>query len=81
MREPGIPEIFGLPLDVDASDLIARCTPLCGFVVIKALDDEGEVGYFTAATHGLKSVECLGMAEFAVLKLQHGLTSRMNDES
>jgi hypothetical protein len=68
-----IPSILGMPLDVDADDAIATCQPVCGFVVVKALDDDGQIRYLTAATDGLKSVECLGMARYAVLRLECSL--------
>lgn len=65
--------ILGMPLDVTEDDGIASCQPLSGFVMVKALGADGEIRYLTAATDGLKSVECLGMARYAVLKLEHGL--------
>lgn len=68
-----VPVILGMPLDAAEDDPIATCQPLSGFVVVKALDEDGEVCYLTAATEGLKSVECLGMARYAVLKLERGL--------
>lgn len=69
------PAILGMPLDVADEDLIKSVQPLCGMVVIKALDTDGNVVYCTAATEGLMTIECLGMAEYAVLKLRHGLTA------
>lgn len=65
--------ILGMQLDAAEDDDITTCQPLSGFVVVKALDSDGEVRYLTAATDGLKSVECLGMARYAVLRLEHGL--------
>jgi hypothetical protein len=72
--------VLGMPLDVTENDLIASVQPLCGFVVVKALNEDGEVVYCTAATPGLKSVECLGMARYAVLKLERGLLAGMEDD-
>jgi hypothetical protein len=72
--------ILGMPLDVSDEDSIVSVQPLCGFVVIKGLDEDGEVGYYTAATEGLLSVECLGMAEYAMLKLRHGITRRLDED-
>jgi hypothetical protein len=66
-----------MPLDAAEDDPITTAQPLCGLVIVKALDEDGEVVYLTAATDGLKSVECLGMAEYAVLRLKHGLTRGM----
>jgi hypothetical protein len=73
--------VLGMPLDVGDGDPIASAQPLCGFVVIKALNGDGEVVYLTAATPGLKSVECLGMARYAVLKLERGLIADLEDGS
>jgi hypothetical protein len=72
--------ILGMPLDVNEDDAIATCQPVSGFVVVKALGGDGEIRYLTAATDGLKSVECLGMAEYAALKLRHGLARDMDGE-
>jgi hypothetical protein len=69
-----------MPLDVAEDDPITAVTPLCGLVVVKALNGTGEVCYLTAATEGLKSVECLGMARYAVLKLERGLTRELEAE-
>ena len=54
--------LLGMRLDVGEGDEMATCQPLSGFAVVKALGSDGEVRYLTAATDGLKSVECLGMA-------------------
>lgn len=75
-----VPAVLGLPLDVAGDDPIRGVTPLCGLVVVKALNGEGEVCYLTAATEGLKSVEALGMARYAVLKLEHGLSRELGEE-
>ena len=80
MSDTAIPSILGMPLNVEAGDGIAACQPICGLVVVKALDEDGEVCYFTAATDGLKSVECLGMARYAVLRLERGLTEDFSDD-
>jgi len=74
------PAILGMPLDLSENSAIAVCQPLCGFVVIKALDEDGDICYLTAATADLQSVECLGMAEYAVLKLKRGLARQLGDE-
>lgn len=67
--------VLGMPLDVDPDDPILAAQPLCGMVVVKAIDAGGDVVYLTAATGGLKSVECLGMARYAVLKLECGIAA------
>lgn len=72
--------ILGMPLEVGVDDDIHTVQPICGFVVIKALDEDGDVRYLTGATDGLQSVECLGMAEYAVLKLRHGLERRLDGD-
>jgi hypothetical protein len=72
--------ILGMPLDVSAGDAITSVQPLCGFIVVKGLDEDGEVVYCTAATEGLQSVECLGMAEYAVLKLKRGIARRIDED-
>jgi hypothetical protein len=73
----GVPNLLGLPLDTDGSVLDG--TPLCGFLVVKMLDDEGEVCFAAVATEGFTSVECLGLARWAVLKLEHGLTAEFGE--
>lgn len=76
----GKPSILGMPLDVDDDDAIMTCQPVCGLVIIKALDENGEIVYFSAATDGLKSVECLGMVEYTSLRLKHGLMQALEEE-
>ena len=73
--------LLGMPLDVAEDDEMTACQPLSGFAVVKALGSDGEVRYLTAATDGLKSVECLGMAEYAALKLRRGLARDMDGET
>lgn len=75
-----VPSILGMPLDVAGDDLVATAQPVCGLVVVKALNEDGHVCYLTAATEGLKSVEALGMARYAVLKLEHGLVRDLDEE-
>ena len=71
--------ILGMPLDAGEDDLITSLTPICGMVVVKGLDEDGKVRYAAAATPDLESVECLGMARWAVLKLETALADRMRD--
>lgn len=73
----GTLSVLGLPLDVAGDDPIRACTPLGGLVVAKALGADGEIGYYTAATDGVTSVECLGMAELAALKLRRSFAREM----
>jgi hypothetical protein len=72
--------VLGMTLDVGENDVLVTAQPLSAFIVVKALDEDGDICYCTAATEGLQSVECLGMAEYAALKLRTGMASRMNGE-
>jgi hypothetical protein len=65
--------VLGMELIVSEDSLINTCQALNAFVVVKALSQDGEVVYLTAATSNLHTVECLGMAEFAALRLRKGL--------
>lgn len=72
------PVLLGLPLDIGEDSL--EGTPLCGFLVVKMLNDEGQVCFTAVATEGITSVECLGLARWAVLKLEHGLTAEFGED-
>jgi hypothetical protein len=72
--------VLGMPLDVGEGDVITTAQPLSALVVVKALDEDGDIVYLTGATEGLQSVECLGMAEYAALRLRRGLRSRLPDD-
>lgn len=74
---PAACTVLGMPLDVGEDDTITTVQPLGAFTVVKALDEDGDVVYCTAATEGLPSVECLGMAEYAAMKLRTGMAARM----
>ena len=54
-------DLVGVPDDV---------TPLAALVIVKALDEDGDVAYYCKATEGLSSVEALGMAGYADVKLR-----------
>lgn len=70
--------LLGMVLDVTPGNLDG--IPLGGFAVVKLLNEDGKVCYVAAATAGgMTSVECLGLAEWAVLKLKHGLTAEFGD--
>jgi hypothetical protein len=71
--------VLGMVLDAGEDDAIVTAQPLSAFVVVKALDEDGDVVYLTGATHGLHSVECLGMAEYAAVKLRAGLAGLRTD--
>lgn len=56
------PTVMALPI-IGVPDGV---TPLAGLVVMKVLDTDGNVAYLARATEGLSTVECLGMAHYAV---------------
>ena len=68
--------VLGMALDAGDDDAIMHCQPLSAFIVVKALDEDGELCYLTGATEGLHSVECLGMAEYAAARLKRALADR-----
>lgn len=68
--------ILGMPLELSEDDELLSIQPISGFVVVKGIDETGRLRHYTAATDGLTSVECLGMAEYAALKLRAGLDPR-----
>lgn len=70
--------VLGMDLDIGVNDPIATAQPLAAFIVVRALDDEGELVYLTGATAGLPTVDCLGMADYAIEKLKHALHRRWN---
>jgi hypothetical protein len=71
--------VLGMPLYVHDDDPIVTAQPISALVVVKALDEDGNVVYLTGATAGLLSVECLGMAEYAILKLRNGIITDLDD--
>jgi hypothetical protein len=68
--------VLGMELDIGVNDPITTAQPLAAFVVVKALDSDGNVCYLTGATEGLPTVECLGMADFAMEKLRYAVRKR-----
>jgi hypothetical protein len=68
--------VLGMPLDVKNGDPIITAQPIVAFIVVKVLTEDGREDYLTGATAGLHTVECLGMADYAVEKLRHGLRKR-----
>lgn len=52
--------VLGMQLDVGEDDPIVTAQPVSAFIVVKALDEDGDLVYLTGATEGLHSVECLG---------------------
>ena len=61
--------VMGLPVIDPPED---GFTPLDGLAIVKGLDKDGNVTYAARATEGLTSIECLGMAHYAVLCLSAG---------
>ena len=69
-------EVCGLPL-VDMPDDV---TPLAALVVLKALDGDGEVTYLARASEGVTTVEAVGMAALADLRLRAALGSTDDED-
>jgi hypothetical protein len=65
------PAVCGLPLE--GSEDIGQ--PVAALVIVKTFDADSEVGvcYQVRATGGLSTVEALGMADYAVLRIRDGL--------
>ena len=80
MPDPEHCTVLGMTLDVSEGDTIVSAQPLSAFIVVKALDEDGDLVYLTAATGGLHSVECLGMADYAAARLRAGLVRRAGDD-
>jgi hypothetical protein len=74
----GQPDVAACGLPLVAGEEIGR--PIAAIVVVKTFDPDSEVGvcYRVHATEGLSTVEALGMADYAVLKLSKAL--RCGDE-
>lgn len=70
-------QVCGLP--IIGGDGIGQ--PLAALVVVKSFDEDSECGvsYQVLATEGLSTVECLGMANLAVLRLASALTGGGDD--
>lgn len=56
--------VAGMPEDV---------SPLAALTVMKALDADGDLCYWALATEGVSTVEALGMAEYACVRLRAAL--------
>lgn len=72
MSTPAEGTVLGMPLSLPPD--AAGIQPLCAFVVVKAIDADGDICYVTSATDSLTLVECIGMAEYAMVKLKNALT-------
>lgn len=62
-------EFMGLPIEGMPDGI----TPLSVLVIVKALDAEGDVCYFSRGSEGLMTVEALGMAHYTVYALTSGI--------
>lgn len=66
-------KVCGLELSLIEGEKIT--TPLCALVVVKQLNEEGQVQFLARATEGITSVEALGMSRYATLRLEEALRS------
>lgn len=71
--------VLGMPLDAAEDDSTWSGTPLEAVVIVKMLNGDGEIAYVTSATPNLKDVEALGMLRYAQLRMEIGMTARMDD--
>jgi hypothetical protein len=71
--------VLGMPLEM-ASDDDQISQPLAAIVVVKCLNADGSIGYRSRATTGVQTVEALGMARYAVLKLEQAILQRGGDD-
>jgi hypothetical protein len=71
--------VLGMPLEM-ASDDDEISQPLAAVVVVKCLDSDGAISYRSRATEGIQTVEALGMARYAVLKLEQAIWERGEDD-
>ena len=55
-------------------------TPLEVLMVIRGLDDEGQVTHQWIATDGLTSIEALGMAEWTAHRIKRSLDRMLDDD-
>ncbi|MCW2904455.1 MAG: hypothetical protein JWO67_6720 [Streptosporangiaceae bacterium] len=62
--------VLGMKLDTEHADL---AQPLAALVVVKGLDAEGRVAYWAMATEDIQTVEALGMANYAKVRLEKSL--------
>lgn len=70
MPSAGDATVCGLP--IVGSEEFGQ--PLAALVVVKMLEDDG-VRYAVRATDGLQTIEALGMARAAVLKLEKAIVA------
>jgi hypothetical protein len=71
--------VLGMALDAADDDAIWSGTPLEAVVIVKMLNEDDAISYVTRATSSLKDVEALGMVRYAQLRLEVGMTARMDE--
>jgi hypothetical protein len=69
--------VCGLPLE--GGEDIGQ--PVAALVIVKTFDEDSEVGvcYQVRATGGLSTVEALGMADYAVIRISEALKHREDE--
>lgn len=58
-----MPDQTVLGMAIDLADDLAQ--PLAAVVIVKGLDNDGNIAYWTSITEGLTGVEAWGMVMFA----------------
>lgn len=69
-------EVCGMPLE----NISEQVVPLGALVILKVLDDDGDVAYMIRSTDGVSLVESLGMASFANVCIKNILQRRQNGD-
>lgn len=72
-------QVLGMDLQADPDDPVFRSAALGALVVVKAMDRDGGICYYTGSTPGLTSVEGLGMAQFLAMRLQSGIARALDE--
>ena len=67
MSDPSTTSVVGLDIE------LPNGTPLAALVILKYLDEDGDVTYAVSATEGVSMVESLGMNGFADLRIREQL--------
>lgn len=73
--------VLGMPLDTDPESPLRTCQPIAAVVIVKALDEAGNMCYFTGATDGLLDIEALGMTRLAQLRLERGIDAGLTGDT
>lgn len=64
--------VLGMALDVDEDDDLAQGQPVGALVIVKYLDQDGDVCYSPRATDMLGAVEAMGMLRYSQLMFEKG---------